>query len=55
MADFNAITGFKGFFDDFDKTAYGVVGLFEGEPRLIGYIPNDIGFGEGHDANCLKD
>ena len=55
MADFNALTGFKGFFDDFDKTVYAVTGLLLGESRIIGYGPNDIGFCEGHDANCIKD
>ena len=54
MADFNALTGFKGFFDDFDKTVHGVAGLLLGESHLVGYGPNDIGFCEGHDANYLK-
>jgi hypothetical protein len=55
MADFNALTGFKGFFDDFDKVVYGAAGLLLGESRFVGYGPNDIGFCEGHDANYLKD
>ena len=54
MADFNALTGFKGAFDDFDEAVYRVAGLLPGESCLIGYGPNDIGFCEGHDANYLK-
>jgi hypothetical protein len=55
MADFNALTGFKGAFDDFDKAVHGVAGLLAGESRLVGYGPHDIRFCEGHDANYLKD
>ena len=55
MADFNVLTGFKGFFDNFDKAIYGVSGLLLGESRTVGHGLNNIGFGEGHDANYSND
>jgi hypothetical protein len=54
-ANFNDLTGFKSAFDDLNEAVYGVSGLLTREAHLIGYVPNDIGFCEGHDANYLND
>jgi hypothetical protein len=53
MADFDALTGFKGFFNDFDKAVYGVAGLLLGQSRMVGHVPNNIGFCEGHGAKYV--
>ena len=42
MADFNVLTGFKGFFDDFDKAIYGVSGLLLVESRTVGRGLNNV-------------